>query len=97
MAWDKKQKQADAEQKQRETEVERRRQAEFDRKAAAFRKNLQVGDETHRGLVIEIKGNLVKLQTTTEQCTQRDYRGRCVNFINTPIEKWVKRSDIYPR
>ncbi len=66
-------------------------------KITNFRKNLQEGDETSSGLVVQIKGNLVKIQTNDEQCSQRDYNGSCKNWINTPVEKWVKRSEVYPK
>ncbi len=62
-----------------------------------FRKSIQEGDETSNGLVIQIKGNLVKIQTNDSQCSQRDYDGNCKNWINTPVEKWIKRSEIYPK
>lgn len=69
---------------------------EREKKVANFRKSLQVGDDTSTGIVIEIKGNLVKIQTNDEQCSQRDYDGKCRNWISTPVEKWVKRSELLP-
>lgn len=63
----------------------------------AFRKNLKEGNETSIGLVVQIKGDLIKVQTNDSQCSQRDYNGSCRTWINTPVEKWVKRSEIYPR
>lgn len=80
----------------REAEAEKQRQIAYNKKVANFRKNLKVGDDASAGIVIEIKGNLVKIQTNDRQCTQRDYRGNCGNYINTPVEKWVKRSELYP-
>lgn len=80
----------------REAEQARKEQEAYDRKVAAFRKNLQVGDDAKQGMVIEIKGNLIKIQTNDSQCTQRDYKGNCENWMNTPVEKWVKRSELYP-
>lgn len=65
-------------------------------KVKAFRKRVKVGDDTSDGIVIKIKGNLIKIQSNNSQCSQRDYKNNCVNWINTPVEKWVKRSKIYP-
>lgn len=76
--------------------VRERNQARYDEKVANFRKNLKVGDDATAGMVIEIKGNLIKIQTNDSQCSQRDYKGNCSNWINTPVEKWVKRSELYP-
>lgn len=71
-------------------------QAQYEAEVANFRKNLQVGDDASAGMVIEIKGDLIKIQTNDSQCSQRDYRGNCENWINTPVEKWVKRRELYP-
>lgn len=65
-------------------------------KIEKFRKNLKVGDDTTTGMVIEIKDNLIKIQTNDNQCSQRDYKNNCINWINTPAEKWVKRNQLYP-
>lgn len=40
-----------------------RRARQFELRTAQFRKSLQAGDESHCGLVIEVKGPLVRLQT----------------------------------
>lgn len=72
--------------------AEQERQTKIDN----FRKNLQVGDDASAGMVIEIKGDLIKIQTNDSQCSQRDYKGNCSNWINTPVEKWVKRRELYP-
>lgn len=69
---------------------------ELQNKIANFRKNLKVGDDASTGIVIEIKGNLVKIQTNDSQCSQRDYKHSCINWITTPVEKWVKRNQLYP-
>lgn len=69
---------------------------EKEQKVANFRKNLKVGDDATAGMVIEIKGDLIKIQTNDSQCSQRDYKGNCSNWINTPVEKWVKRRELYP-
>lgn len=64
---------------------------------AKFRRDVSPGDDTSMGVVIEVKGKLVKIQTNDSQCSQRDYGGSCTNYINTPAEKWVKRVDIHPK
>lgn len=71
---------------------------------AEFRKKLAQGDDVFyktsndsgKGMIFEIKGNLVQVQTTESQCTQRDYKGNCQNYVKNPVAKWVKRSEIYP-
>ncbi len=62
-----------------------------------FRKNVSPGDNVSTGIVVEVKGNLIKIQTNDSQCSQRNYEGNCTNYINTPAEKWFKRSEVYPR
>ena len=69
----------------------------YERKLAAFRKSLNEGDDTSSGVVIQVKGNLIKIQTNDSQCSQRNYEGSCTNYINTPAEKWFKRSEVYPK
>lgn len=81
---------------QRESEEKRQQRIE-NRKNRIFRANIEVGDATKRGLIIEIKGKLVKIQTNDSQCSQRNYDGDCVNYINATVEKWYKRNEIYPR
>lgn len=66
-------------------------------KTSLFRKHLQPGDDTNFGTVIEVKPNMVKVQTNESQCSQRDYTGTCLNWINTSAEKWFKRSEIYKK
>lgn len=67
------------------------------KKLNKFRKLIQLGDDTNYGVVVEVKGSLVKIQTNDSQCSQRDYDGNCKNWINTPVEKWFKRSEVYPQ
>lgn len=80
----------------REAEQARKEKEAYDKKVANFRKNLKVGDDATAGMVIEIKGDLIKIQTNDRQCSQKDYNGKCMNYVNTPVEKWVKRRDLYP-
>lgn len=98
-----------ATEKQRSIETERKRvdalreqtqlQMEEDsyrRRTVNFRRVVKEGDDTTLGVVVEVKGSLVKVQTNESQCTQRDYRGACLNWMTTPAEKWLKKSEIYP-
>lgn len=75
---------------ERKAESERRAQ-----KAAAekWRKRIAVGNESSEGMVLEVKGELVKVQIST--CVQRDYQGSCMNYGNG--EKWFRRSELSPR
>lgn len=71
---------------------------------ADFRKKLEQGDDVYyktnddsgKGMIFEIKGNLVQVQTKESQCSQRDYRGSCQNYIDNQVGKWVKKSEVYP-
>jgi FKBP-type peptidyl-prolyl cis-trans isomerase FkpA len=82
-------------------EQNEKRQAQLDaeayeRRVVAFRKSVSEGDDTTKGVVVQVKGDLVKVQTSESQCSQRNYQGECTNYINTSAEKWFKRSEIYP-
>lgn len=71
---------------------------------ADFRKKLEQGDDVYyqtadgsgKGMIFEIKGNLVQVQTKESQCSQRDYKGNCQNYIENQVGKWVKKSEVYP-
>lgn len=69
----------------------------YEDKVRSFRSNLSVGDDSSVGIIIEVKENIVKVQTNDSQCTQRNNDGDCLNWITTPVEKWFKKNDIYPR
>lgn len=73
-------------------EKNRKATEDYNNRVASFRSALQAGDDTSSGMVLEIKGNLVKIQIN--QCIQRDYSGNCQQWGNA--EKWFKKSDIYP-
>jgi len=96
------------EEENRKTQENERRQKQYEREQREaeakheamlqkFRKNIKMGDDTSDGVITEIKGSLIKIQTNQSQCSQRDYKDNCVNWINTPVEKWFKRSEVYPR
>jgi hypothetical protein len=81
----------------RQRKEEEAQQRKEEQKLAAFRRSLREGDDTSSGVVIQVKGNLIKIQTNDSQCSQKDYDGNCKNWINTPVEKWFKRSEVYPK
>lgn len=64
---------------------------------AQVQKSLTLGDEINQGIVLQVRGGLVKVQSNESQCTQRDYKGGCMNYVSTPVEKWIKRSDVLPK
>ena len=83
--------------KQEQIKIENKRRQEIENaKNAKFRNNLKIGDKTTKGYVIDIKGILVKVQTNVTHCTQRNYKGNCMNYISTPEEQWFKRNELYP-
>lgn len=81
--------------------MENKRQAketqEYESRVSHFRKSLAIGDESSLGIVIEIRGKIVKIQTTESQCTQRDSTNNCLNWIDSHLEKWVPLSEVYPK
>lgn len=83
--------------KKKEEKKNREAQALENAKYEKFRKSLAAGDESSEGIVIEVKGTIVKVQTNESQCTQRDNSNNCQNWISTPVEKWVKLMDVYPK
>jgi len=86
------------ERRQKQDEREQREaEAKHEVMLQKFRKNIKIGDDTSDGVITEIKGSLIKIQTNQSQCSQRNYKDNCVNWINTPVEKWFKRSEVYPR
>jgi hypothetical protein len=62
-----------------------------------FRNAIKPGNDTTDGVVIEVKGDLAKVQTSETQCTQRDYDNLCRNWVTNTVEKWFKRSELYPK
>lgn len=54
------------------------------------RKIIQVADEADQGLILEIKGPLVLVQT--EECSERASFGRCVDTI--PVPRWMKKDKL---
>lgn len=71
-------------------------QKEADRKAAEFRRNLEPGQMSSSGMIIEVKGKLAKIQKEESQCSQRDYNSNCMNWITTRTEVWMRISDLNP-
>ena len=73
-----------------------REQAAYQQRVADFRRSIRAGDDTSQGLVTEVRGDLIKVQMNRRSCTSSTYSGICVNWTNTPVEKWVKRSEVLP-
>lgn len=70
----------------------------LERDLVILRKSLKAGDRTNRGLIIQLKGELVKVQVDP-QCAQyggQAYGWRCLSYTSTE-EKWVRRSEINRR
>ena len=89
----------EAKRKNDDAQRESQRKAEdiYKERVANFRRSIKEGDDTSSGLVVQVNGGLIKIQTNDSQCSQRDYKNNCINWINTPVEKWFKRTEIYPR
>jgi len=76
------------------------KQDDLTRRTALLRQNVKEGDKTTQGLVIEVKGSLVKLQTYNRVCVAMN------EFTNPPVctrsqsvaagEAWVNRNELTP-
>ena len=76
------------------------KQDDLARRTTLLRRNVSEGDKTTQGLVIQVKGSLVKLQTYDRVCVGVN------QFTNPPIctryqsvagrEAWVNRNDLTP-
>ncbi|WP_410210664.1 hypothetical protein [Aquirhabdus sp.] len=67
------------------------------RRTALFRQNVREGDRAAQGLVIEIKGNLVKLQTYKNVCTMMSHSSSpfCISFrTEVANEEWINRNQL---
>lgn len=75
------------------------RQNDLSRKTANLRQNVKEGDRTAQGLVIQVKGNLVKMQTYKRVCTMMTTAQNpvCVtSHIEVGGEEWVNRNNLTP-
>jgi hypothetical protein len=89
-------KSAEEELKKKQALAQQKQQREQEAKTLSFRKNLQVGDKAREGLVLEIRGKLVRVQFTEHPCTQRFANNACAGVGTVLSEKWVQRNEIYP-
>ncbi len=66
---------------------------------AKFQKNIKVGDYTKQGLVIAIKGSLIKVQQYGKQCIEYfQNSGGCYKWQKFVAgEAWVNRSELLPQ
>jgi hypothetical protein len=86
-------------QRNHQKELERGQEAQraYAAKAEAYRKNIQVGDRVIQGLVLEVKGNLIKVQVTDTPCSKQWSNGSCAAWTTVVSEKYFQRSEILPR
>lgn len=78
--------------------------AEYQRKAKEMQRNVKPGDRTPQGLVLEVKGDLVKVQTYARECaTYRAVRNPISGQFDCEVhqmvvsgEKWIRRDEIRP-
>lgn len=80
----------------REAEILEAQDRSYKNKTLEFRKNLKSGDESTLGVVIEVNAALAKVQTEEQQCSQKNYSGECINWINTSSQKWFKKNMLFP-
>lgn len=69
------------------------------KRTAELRKSAKAGDKTAQGLVLEVKGPLVKVQGYERVCTSRsndrDPRSLCLRWKEVPTAVgWVKKSEL---
>lgn len=73
----------------------RRQKEDYENRTAALRKYVKPGDKVKDGLVIEVKGELVKIQTYQDVCLNYANNGSCWRSeTRSAGEKWVKRSEL---
>lgn len=78
-------------------QAKQQEEAEYARRTNELQKNLKPGDRVAHGLVLEVKGDLVKLQTHELRCVSRHYSGGCERAdVLVTGEKWVRRDEIRP-
>lgn len=71
--------------------------AEYARLTRELQKNVKPGDRVPFGLVLEVKGDLVKLQTYEQQCTIWFNSSTCQRYeMVVAGEKWVRRDELRP-
>lgn len=71
--------------------------AEYARLTKELQKNVKPGDRVPFGLVLEVKGDLVKLQTYEQQCTIWFNSSTCQRYeMVVAGEKWVRRDELRP-
>ena len=73
--------------------------AELTRRTTLLRQNVKEGDKTAQGLVIEVRGSLVKLQTYKRVCTMMSttHDPYCVeSHVEVGGEEWVNRNNLTP-
>lgn len=64
-----------------------------------FRKHLKPGDKSTRGLVLAVKGDLVRIQTYGKQSCSSYQSGtyKCLSLQTVaPSEEWIRRDEIFP-
>jgi hypothetical protein len=80
---------ANAAEQARSNAALKQRRADYYAEVAAFRKSVRVGDRATQGLVLEINGDLIRVQTYIPACNSR--------FDNcTGPEKWINRNELVP-
>lgn len=89
------------EQKNAEAAVIAQQRMELQHKRkTAFRKSVKPGDNSAQGLVIEVRGDAVRVQATETNCTMRDAHqygnGTCRQWERQLVEKWIQRSSLTP-
>jgi hypothetical protein len=98
------QQQAQAAKAQQAQDQAQQQQQVWAKQLAAFRAKIQVGDKVAQGLVLEIKGNLINVQTYERQCVAysehiNPFSGDhdCMQFqMVASGQQWFNRKDIMP-
>lgn len=77
--------------------------AEYQKRTMQLRKSVKAGDKVAGGLVIEVKGSLVKVQTYERRCeTVMEYSNPrltpdCVKWKTVAAgEQWVRKDELFP-
>lgn len=88
--------------KQEEKNIEdyKNKKQQYAAEQARLRSSVKAGDRISQGLVLEVKGNLVKVQTYKDVCTLYKSPGVCNTTFGLKTvaagEEWLRREEITP-
>lgn len=77
----------------------RQQNVAWNKRVTAFQKSVKPGDRSAQGLVIEVRGDVIRVQATETNCIMREGRygtGTCLQWERQLVEKWIQRTALTP-